>query len=55
MKIIVCIKQICQTYAQTGEDVEKHYLSAEDQILRINPYDEAALEIALKLKDKTND
>lgn len=55
MKIIVCIKQICQTYAQTGLNVETHYLSPEDQILRINPYDEAALEIALKLKDKNPD
>ncbi len=55
MKIVVCIKQICQTYAQTGLDFETHYLSPEDQILRINPYDEAALEIALKQKDKNRD
>lgn len=55
MKIIVCIKQICQTYARTGLDAEKHYLSPEDQILRINPYDEAALEIALKQKDINKD
>jgi electron transfer flavoprotein beta subunit len=55
MKIIVCIKQISQTYAQTGMDYEKHYLSPEDHILRINPYDEAALEIALKQKDKNPD
>jgi electron transfer flavoprotein beta subunit len=55
MKIIVCIKQICQTYAQTGRNVETHYLAPEDQILRINPYDEAALEIALTLKDKHPD
>ncbi|WP_300454868.1 electron transfer flavoprotein subunit beta/FixA family protein [Desulfobacula sp.] len=55
MKIIVCIKQICQTYAQTGVDAETHYLAPEDQIFRINPYDEAALEIALTLKDKHPD
>jgi len=55
MKIVVCIKQISQTYAQTGMDVEHHYLSSEDHILRINPYDEAALEIALKEKDKNPD
>jgi len=55
MKIVVCIKQISQTYAQTGMDFEHHYLSTEDYILRINPYDEAALEIALKQKDKNPD
>ncbi len=55
MKIVVCIKQISQTYAQTGMDFDHHYLSAEDYILRINPYDEAALEIALKQKDKNPD
>lgn len=52
MKIVVCIKQIIQTYAQTGMDFKTRYLSAEDQILRINPYDEAALEIALQIKDE---
>jgi electron transfer flavoprotein beta subunit len=55
MKIIVCMKQISHTYAQTGMDVESLYLSPEDHILRINPYDEAALEIALKQKDKNSD
>jgi electron transfer flavoprotein beta subunit len=55
MKIVVCVKQISQTYAQTGMDFDHHYLSPEDHILRINPYDEAALEIALKQKDKNRD
>lgn len=55
MKIIVCLKQIIQTYAQTGMDADKYYLAPEDQILRINPYDEAALEIALKQKDADSD
>lgn len=52
MKIVVCLKQIFHTYARTGMDIKKHYLAPEDQITRINPYDEAALELALKLKDK---
>jgi electron transfer flavoprotein beta subunit len=49
------MKQISHTYAQTGMDVEHLYLSPEDHILRMNPYDEAALEIALKQKDKNPD
>lgn len=55
MKIVVCLKQVNQTYARTGMDVETHYLAPEDHILRINPYDEAALELALKQKDKNPD
>ena len=52
MKIIVCIKQLCYTYARTGRDVESLYLDTQDSIYRINPYDEAALEMALQLKDR---
>jgi electron transfer flavoprotein beta subunit len=53
MKIIVCIKQICHTYARTGQHPESLYLNPEDSIYRINPYDEAALELALRLKDQS--
>ncbi len=52
MKIIVCVKQICMTYARTGMDPDLHYLAPEDQIHRVNPYDEAALEAALRIKDR---
>ena len=52
MKIIVCIKQLRYTYARTGRDVESRYLDPQDSIYRINPYDEAALEMALQLKDR---
>jgi electron transfer flavoprotein beta subunit len=51
MKIIVCIKQIRHTYARSGMDPERHFLTSEDHITRINPCDEAALEAALKIKD----
>ena len=51
MKIIVCIKQIHHTYARSGMDPERQFLTSEDHIIRINPYDEAALEAALKIKD----
>jgi len=52
MKIIVCIKQICHTYARTGQDTERRYLNPEDTIYRINPYDEASLELALRFRDQ---
>ena len=51
MKIIVCVKQIRHIYTRTGQDPENRYLNPEDSIFRINPYDEAALELALRLKD----
>ncbi len=53
MKIIVCVKQIRHTYSRTGMDPEKLYIAAEDNICRINPYDEAALEAALRIKDNS--
>lgn len=52
MKIIVCAKQIRHTYARTGKSPESKYIEPEDGVYRINPYDEAALELALKLKDE---
>ena len=51
MKIIVCIKQIRHTYARTGMDPARHFLTPEDSVYRINPHDEAALELALGVKD----
>jgi len=51
MNIVVCIKQIEQVYARSGKDPERHFLTSKDRIVRINPYDEAALEAALRIKD----
>ena len=51
MNIIVCAKQICYTYARTGKNFETKYINPEDSIFRINPYDEAATELALRLKE----
>ena len=55
MKIIVCAKQIRHTYARTGNSAETHFISSEDGIYRVNPHDEAALELALRLKDDNDD
>ena len=55
MRIVVCAKQISMTYARTGMDPEQHYINPEDMINRVNPYDESALEIALRIKDYRDD
>ena len=52
MTIIVCAKQIRHTYARTGISPESHYICPEDGVYRVNPHDEAALELALRLKDE---
>jgi electron transfer flavoprotein beta subunit len=51
MRIIVCVKQICYTYARTGMDPGQNYLAPEDSIYRVNPYDEVAIELALIMKE----
>jgi electron transfer flavoprotein beta subunit len=52
MKIIVCVKQIRHTYARTGSSPDSYYIGPEDNVYRVNPHDEAALELALRLKDE---
>jgi electron transfer flavoprotein beta subunit len=51
MKIVVCVKQITYTYARTGMAPENHFLAREDRIYRVNPYDEVAVEMALRAKE----
>ncbi len=51
MRIIVAVKQVRMTYARTGMDPETHFLASEDSVCRINPYDEVAIELALRLKE----
>lgn len=52
MRIIVFVKQICDIYARSGLAPEENFLAPEDKIYRLNPHDEAALEIALRIKDE---
>jgi len=52
MKIIVCAKQIRHTYARTGKSPDAHFIAPEDGICRVDPQDETALELALRLKDQ---
>ncbi len=51
MHIIVCAKQIRHTYARTGTSPDTHYIEDWDGVYRVNPHDEAALELALRVKD----
>jgi len=51
MKIVVCIKQICHVYARTGMDPSERFLEPEDKIYMVNPCDEVALEMGLRLKE----
>ena len=50
MRIVVCVKQLAHTYARTGMDPERDFLAPEDQVFRINPYDEWAVAMALRTK-----
>lgn len=55
MKIVVCVKQIHLIYARTGVDPATHFISEEDRISIVNPYDELAVEEAIRIKEKLGD
>jgi len=55
MKIIVCVKQIHLIYARTGVDPTTNFVSVEDRIRMVNPYDEVAVEEAIRIKEKFGD
>jgi electron transfer flavoprotein beta subunit len=55
MKIIVCVKQIKYIYAQTGTDPKKNFIGPDDIVHLINPFDESAVEEALRIKEKYKD
>jgi electron transfer flavoprotein beta subunit len=52
MKIIVLIKSVGLVYAQTGMEMAKSYIGADDTIHIINPLDEVAVEFALRIRDR---
>jgi len=51
MKIIVCIKQLVHVYARTGMNPSERFLEPEDKIPMVNPFDEVALEMGLRVKE----
>jgi len=55
MKIVVCVKQIHLIYARTGNDPKTHFIAEEDRIDIVNPYDELAVEEAIRIKEKLGD
>jgi electron transfer flavoprotein beta subunit len=52
MKIVVCVKQIRFIYARTGRDPQTHFIAEEDRIHMVNPYDEIAVEEAIRIKER---
>ncbi|MDR3554278.1 MAG: electron transfer flavoprotein subunit beta/FixA family protein [Syntrophobacteraceae bacterium] len=56
MKIVVCVKQVCQVCGRSGLAPETRFLTPQDLVYRVNPYDEAAVSVAARIKgasDKT--
>jgi len=51
MKIIVCIKQLYHVYVRTGMNPSEQFLEPEDKIPMVNPFDEVALEMGLRVKE----
>ena len=51
MKIIVCMNQIRHVYARSGMDPSMRFLTPEDEINMVNPFDEVALETGLRVKE----
>jgi len=51
MRIVVCVKQISHAYARTGMNPERDFLTPEDEVFRVNPYDELAVAVALRTKE----
>jgi electron transfer flavoprotein beta subunit len=52
MNIVVCVKQVHLIYARTGTDPATYFISEEDRITLVNPYDELAVEEAIRIKEK---
>lgn len=55
MKIIVCVKQIGYIYDPTAIDLATGEIDPEKMVSMLNPYDEVAVEEAIKIKESEND
>jgi electron transfer flavoprotein beta subunit len=51
MKIIVCVKPVSLIVARTGDNPDTQFVSAEDRVRLINPYDLVGVEEALRIKE----
>ncbi|MGB9499192.1 MAG: electron transfer flavoprotein subunit beta/FixA family protein [Dissulfuribacterales bacterium] len=52
MKMIVCIKQVAKIYIQHGFDSKTNRIDPEGIVYIINPYDEIAVEEAIRIREK---
>lgn len=50
MNLLVCVKQVRHVYARTGMAPETHFIAPGDALARVNPFDEVAVEWALRVK-----
>ncbi|MBU1052757.1 MAG: electron transfer flavoprotein subunit beta/FixA family protein [Proteobacteria bacterium] len=55
MKIIVCVKQIGYIYDPTAINLATGEIDPEKMVSMLNPYDEIAVEEAIKIKESEND
>ena len=52
MNIIVCVKQVVHIYIQNGFDPSTGDIAADGWVYVINPYDETAVEEAIRIKER---
>ncbi len=52
MKIIVCVKPVSLIIATTGDNPDTQFVSEEDRVQLINPYDLVGMEEALRIKEE---
>jgi len=52
MRVIVCIKQICYVYHPIAIDSSGRDIDPEKMVYMLNPYDEVAMEEAMKIKER---
>ena len=55
MKIIACIKQINLLYFHYGVDAKASHVDSEKMVSMSNPFDEIAVEEAIRIKEKLDD
>lgn len=52
MRVIVCVKQICYVYHPIAIDSPGSDIDPEKMVYMLNPYDEVAMEEAMKIKER---
>jgi electron transfer flavoprotein beta subunit len=55
MRIVVCIKQVGYIYDPTAIDLSTGEIDLEKKVSMLNPYDEVAVEEAIKIKEAVSD